>query len=340
MEFKTEGFYYKEKFALAGNRSINAFHLRYTTYGNLNKNKDNVIWVFHALTGNSVIHEWWSGLIGENKIFDPKKYFIICVNNPGSCYGSISPLDKNSATNRAYYRSFPFFTIKDVVNTFEILRQHLQIKKIKIGIGGSMGGQQLLQWAVNKPTLFEHIIPIATNARHSAWGIAINASQRMAIEADATWKNKNNDAGKKGLAVARSIAMLSYRHWDIYNANQTEKEFTKIEDYKSDSYQRYQGEKLANRFNAFSYYFLTKTMDSHSLGKNKIAIIKALNKIKSKTLVISIATDLLFTPNEQKFIAHNIPNAIVKNIHSIYGHDAFLVEYKQLEKIITPFLKN
>ncbi len=339
MDFKNEIFYYKEKFILEGNRNIYSFHLHYTTYGSLNKKKDNIVWVFHALTGNSLPHDWWSGLIGENKIFDPKKYFIICVNNPGSCYGSISPLTKNVTTGKPYYHSFPFFTIKDIVNAFELLRLYLKINKIYIGIGGSMGGQQLLQWATYKPSLFKHIIPIATNAVHSAWGIAFNASQRMAIEADATWKNKNINAGKKGLAVARSIAMLSYRHWDIYNQKQTENKFSKIEYFKSDAYQQYQGEKLATRFNAFSYYFLTKTMDSHRLGNNETAIKKALHKIKSKTLVISITTDLLFTPNEQKFIVENIPNAILKNIKSKYGHDAFLIEYHQLEKIITPFLK-
>jgi homoserine O-acetyltransferase/O-succinyltransferase len=248
-------------------------------------------------------------------------------------------LDINSITGKKYYHNFPFFTIKDIVRAYEKLQMYLLIKKIHIGIGGSMGGQILLQWASNKPTLFEYIIPIATNAVHSAWGIAFNASQRMAIEADSTWKNKNNNAGKKGLAVARSIAMLSYRHWDIYNTMQTDKTSNRIEEYKSESYQRYQGLKLSNRFNAFSYYFLTKTMDSHRLGKNENAIIKALQRIESKTLVISITTDLLFTPNEQLFIKNHIPQASIKNIESAFGHDAFLIEYKQLIKIIKPFLK-
>ena len=311
------------------------YHLAYTTYGKLNNIKDNVVWIFHALTANSNAAEWWPGLVGDGKLFDPEKYFIICVNMPGSCYGSTGPLDKNSETGEIYYHDFPFFTPRDMVRSYQPLKEFLGIQKIKIGIGGSMGGQQLLEWAIEEPDLFETIFPIATNARHSAWGIAFNASQRMCIEADGTWKEKNAQAGMEGMKAARSIALISYRHYETYHASQSEQHIDKIENYKSESYQKYQGEKLGKRFNAFSYYFLSKGMDAHNVGRGRISIEDALQKIKAKTCAIGITTDILFPVNEQQFIVENISDAEFTAINSLYGHDGFLLEYEQIENIIS-----
>lgn len=331
-------FNYPQPFTLENGATLHNLHLAYTTYGELNKAKDNVVWIFHALTANSFPHEWWPEMIGEDKVFDPAKYFIICVNMPGSCYGSISPLDTNPETGTPYYHDFPFFTIRDMVHAFRLLQKDLGIDKIKIGIGGSTGGQQLMEWAVQDPDLFEYIFPIATNAVFSPWGKAFNASQRLAIEADSTWNEKIKDAGKKGLEVARSIALLSYRTDTAYNNTQADKNNDLIEGFRSESYQRYQGEKLSARFNAFSYYALTKTMDSHNVGRGRTSVAHALNSIKAKTLVLSMEGDILFPPYEQEFIASNIPNAHVKMIMSDYGHDGFLLEFDQLTKAINSFL--
>ncbi len=315
------------------------YHLAYTTYGKLNAQKDNVVWIFHALTANSNAAEWWPGLVGEGKLLNPEKYFIICVNMPGSCYGSTGPLDKKSETGEIYYHDFPFFTPRDMIHSYQPLREFLGIEKIKIGIGGSMGGQQLLEWAIEEPELFENIFPIATNARHSAWGIAFNASQRMSIEADNTWKEKNPLAGMEGMKAARSIALISYRHYETYHASQSEHHIDKIENYKSESYQKYQGEKLGKRFNAFSYYFLSKGMDSHNVGRGRGSIENALKRIKAKTTTIGITTDILFPVNEQKYIAENVSGASFLSINSLYGHDGFLLEYEQIENIILQALE-
>ena len=320
-------------------KTIADIHLAYTTHGHLNEWRDNVIWVFHALTANSDATEWWHGLVGEGKLFDPAKHFIICVNVPGSCYGSTGPLDRDPGTAQPYYHDFPFFTIKDMVKCYRELRKFLGITKIHIGIGGSMGGQQLLEWAVEEPELFEFIFPIATNAVHSAWGIAFNESQRMCIECDVTWKEKKDSAGIEGMKVARGIALISYRNYITYNASQSESDNEKKDNFKTASYQRYQGEKLAKRFNAFSYYFLSKGMDSHNLGRGRKSIESALQKIKAKTLAIGISTDILFPVSEQQFIADNIPGAQLKTIHSNYGHDGFLLEFEQIESIISHFLE-
>ena len=331
-------FVYEDLFELESGTKLPGFQLAYTTMGVLNAEKTNVLWVFHALTANSNVTEWWPQLVGENKIVDPKKYFIICVNMPGSCYGSIGPvsIDPNAASQ---FHNFPFFTTRDMANAYKLLKDNLGIKKIAIGMGGSMGGQQLLEWAIIEPALFEVIIPIATNAKHSPWGIAFNASQRMAIQQDATWKNNEPTAGLQGMKVARSIALLSYRHYDTYYNSQADDD-DKLSNYKSQSYQQYQGEKLAGRFNAFSYYFLSMSMDAHNLGRKRVSIVDALKSITAKTLVIGITTDVLFPIQEQIFLFENIANAKIELIESPYGHDGFLTEGEKINELILKFINS
>ena len=202
-----------------------------------------------------------------------------------------------------------------------------------------MGGQQLLEWAIIEPELFDVIIPIATNAKHSPWGIAFNASQRMAIKQDNTWKNEDASAGLQGMKVARSIALLSYRHYNTYYNSQSD-DADKLSDYKSESYQLYQGEKLATRFNAFSYYFLSKSMDAHNVGRKRVSVIDALKSITAKTLVIGITTDVLFPVEEQIFLFENITNAKLELIESPYGHDGFLTEGEKINDLILNFINS
>jgi homoserine O-acetyltransferase len=209
-----------------------------------------------------------------------------------------------------------------------------------VGIGGSMGGQQLLEWAIEEPQLFKYIFPIATNAFHSPWGIAFNASQRLAIEMDSSWKEDHPDAGINGMKVARGFALISYRHYTTYGKGQMESDDDLIDGFKSESYQRYQGEKLAKRFNAFSYYYLSKSMDSHNVGRSRGGLATALGRIRAATLVIGIETDILFPVEEQQFLSANIPASQFVTINSLYGHDGFLLEFDQLEKIIHEFIHN
>ena len=334
-------FTYNKPFKLENGTLLKSFHLAYTTHGRLNEDKSNVVWVFHALTANSDPAEWWPGLVGNDKLFDPKKYFIVCANMPGSCYGSTSPFDTNPKTGEAWYHDFPWFTTRDMVRAYKLLKDHLGIDKIHIAIGGSMGGQQLLEWAIEEPKLFEYIFPIATNAFHSAWGVAFNASQRFAIENDPTWKEKHVDAGLEGMKTARSIALLSYRSYDTYRLTQKViSDNLTSKERGAESYQQYQGEKLARRFNAFSYYFLSKGMDAHNVGRDRESPEKALEKIHARALVIGISSDILFPLTEQEFLAAHIPHAEYRAIHSPYGHDGFLLEYEQIEEAIKTFLYN
>jgi homoserine O-acetyltransferase len=337
---KTDLFQFNKPFTLESGITIPDFHLAYTSFGHFNPQINNVVWIFHALTGNSNPSEWWPGLVGEGKLFNPEKYFIICVNMPGSNYGSIQPLSINPITNQPWYHDFPLMTTRDMIRMYQHLQQSLGIQKIHVGIGGSMGGQQLLEWAIEAPALFEYIIPMATNAVHSAWGRAFNASQRICIEADATWKENNPTAGLEGMKAARAVALISYRHYQTYQTTQLDTNDEQLEGFKSESYQRYQGEKLAVRFNAFSYVALSKSMDAHNVGRGRNGIVAALERIQAKTLVIGIDSDILYPESEQAFLAAHIPQATLAVLHSLYAHDGFLLEIDQLEQLITPFLND
>ena len=339
----TTVFNYNETFTLESGESLPGFHLAYTTHGKLNAAKNNVVWIFHALTANSNPVEWWPGLVGDGKFFDPAKHFIICVNKPGSPYGSISPLSIHPQTNKPYYHDFPFFTINDMVRAYQKLKDHLGIQKIFIGMGGSTGGMQLLDWSIEEPSLFEHIIPIATSAVLSPWAIAFNASQRMAIEADHTWLEQRPDAGQKGLSAARSIALLSYRYYNGYDITQPrDKAYVSLSKevaFAADNYQRYQGLKLVNRFNVISYYRLTQSMDSHDVGRSRGGSLNALKKITAKTLVIGIKSDVLYPINEQEYLQENISGAQLLSIASDFGHDGFLLEYEKIEAALKLFIE-
>lgn len=336
-------FNYTKPFTLESGVTLPGYRLAYTTHGKLNAAKDNVVWIFHALTANSNPLEWWPGLVGEGKFFDPAKYFIICVNKPGSPYGSISPLSINPETGQPYYHQFPVFTIRDMIKTYQQLKDYLGIKKIFIGLGGSTGGMQLMEWSIEEPELFEYIVPIATNAALSPWAIAFNASQRLAIEADETWLEKKPDAGQKGLSAARSIALLSYRHYNGYDITQPrDKAFVELSKeavYAADNYQRYQGLKLVNRFNVISYYRLSQSMDSHDVGRNRNGVEKALKQVKARTLVIGIESDMLYPISEQEFLQKTIPGAQLLSIASDFGHDGFLLEYEKIETALKHFIE-
>jgi len=332
-------FHFASEFQLESGGSLPDFQLKYTTLGQLNKDRSNVVWLCHALTGSSDFTDWWKDLFTEGTPFDPRDYFIVCANALGGCYGSTGPLSLNPKTSQPFYHEFPSITNRDIVNAFDLLRQRLGIKKIHTLLGGSLGGQQVLEWAIQQPEVFDHIIPIASNAFHSPWAIAINESQRMAIEADSTWKENDPRAGNEGMKAARAMGMISFRTYDTYQQTQNEKGLDGLDNFRASSYQRYQGQKLSNRFNAFTYWVLTKAMDSHHVGRKRTSAEAALKIIKAKTLVIGINTDLLFPIREQKYLAQQITGAQFATLSSLHGHDGFLVEFDQFKSIVRNFLK-
>jgi homoserine O-acetyltransferase/O-succinyltransferase len=317
---------HNKPFTLQNGNTLPSLTLAYTVMGDINTNKK-IVWVFHALTANSDASLWWKGLVGENDFFNPNDYTIVCVNIPGSCYGSSGPLTINENTNDYYYNSFPVFSVVDIVKAFQLVKDALNITSIYVGIGGSMGGQHLLQWAAMEPNLFKNIIPIACNSIQSAFGLAIDAAQRLAIEADCTWNNNTPTAGINGLKAARAMAMVTYRTYDSFAQKNTS------DKGNAETYQRYQAQKITERFNAYSYYNLSLSRNTHNVEND-------LYKINARTLVIGINTDQLMPLTEQQHLANNIKNATLVCIDSVYGHDAFLVETIKLTNIIKSFLDN
>ncbi len=326
-------------FILENGECIENLTIAYHTFGRLNTARDNVVWVCHPLTANSNVFEWWSGLFGENELFNHNDHYIICANVLGSNYGTTNPLSINPKTNRPYYLSFPQFTIRDIVRVNQLLADHLEIWKISVLIGGSLGGQQVLEWTVASSIEIGRLIVIGCAAQASPWAIAFNESQRMAIQSDSSFYNSSDYGGMEGLKAARSIALLSYRNYYTYSKTQQETDKEITENYRASSYQQYQGKKLSSRFNAYSYWYLTKAMDSHHLSRNRISLSHTLSKIKAETLVIGTPTDLLFPSHEQEYIADNIPNATYYELNSTYGHDSFLIETATLTEVIGDFLQ-
>jgi homoserine O-acetyltransferase/O-succinyltransferase len=330
-------YHHREIFQLESGETLPQLDIAYHTFGTFNPGKNNVIWVCHAFTANSDVFEWWEGLFGENCFYNPRDHFIVCANKIGSCYGTTGPLSINPKTGSPWYHTFPEISIRDLVNGHELLRKHLGIEKIHTVLGSSTGGHQALEWAIMNPGLHDHLICIANHAKSSPWSIAFSQSQRLAIQADQSWKEDHPDAGSQGLAAARSIALLSYRNYQTYLETQSEATNEKTSGFKAMSYQTYQGEKLVKRFNAFSYMRLLNTMDSHNIGRNRDKIDKVLASIKARTLVIGISSDLLFPVQEQLFMTERIPGATFSGIDSLYGHDGFLIETEKVAAAIRRF---
>ena len=315
---------------------LEQYTLAYTTYGELNSDHSNVIWAVHALTGDGQVADWWSGLVGENALYNFSSHFIICANLLGSSYGSSNALSENPATGTPYFYSFPTLSTRDLAQSLEMLRQHLKIEQIHTLIGGSLGGQVALEWAYTLGERLQHAIIIASTAKTSPWVIGFNEAQRMAIAADSSWGQEHQDAGKKGLEAARAVAMLSYRNPSDINTKQQEKE-EKIDGFLAASYLRYQGSKLAQRFQAFSYWTLTKAMDSHDLGRGRGGVEIALKSIQAQVFAVGVNSDLLFLAEEARFLSQAVPSGSYGEIVSTAGHDAFLIEFTQLTSLIEEF---
>jgi len=337
----------------------------FETYGQLNSDGTNAILVCHALTGSAhasgycdddqtpdgsplpKLNGWWEDLIGHGRAFDPKKHFIICSNFLGGCYGTTGPKSINPKTGQKFGIAFPQMTVRDMVRVQYELVRSLGVQSLTVA-GGSLGGMQVLEWALMFPKIVHRIIPIATAAQHSPWGIAWNAAARRAITSDPAWNNgeyKNQPA--QGLALARMIAMISYRAADSFEHRFARKwehrprfrDSVSFPEFEVESYLHHHGKKLVERFDANSYLYITRAMDLHDVARGRGSVDQVLGSIRAKTLCIGIDSDVLYPAAEQKNIARQIPHARYEEIHSPHGHDAFLIEYEQLNKLIISFLK-
>lgn len=329
-----------EVFRLENGHTLPELTIGYTTSGKLNETANNVIWICHALTANADVQEWWKGLVGKDAVIDPEKYFIVCANILGSCYGTTGPLSINPETGKPYYGSFPDITIRDMVAAHALLRKHLGIEKILMLAGGSMGGYQALEWAIMEPEHIENLFLLTTSAAESAWGIAIHTTQRLAIEADQTYGTEDAQAGAKGLKAARAVGLLTYRNYELMVQQQTDPDPEKTGNFKASSYIHYQGDKLVSRFNAYSYYLLTQAMDSHNISRKRGGkVYDVLAGIAQPVLLIGISSDILCPPKEQRDMAEALPHCRYEEIDSKYGHDGFLVETTKTGTVLASWLK-
>ncbi|MCM1317814.1 MAG: homoserine O-acetyltransferase [Bacteroides sp.] len=327
------------EFPLESGGSLKDITIAYHTYGTLSARADNVVWVCHALTANSDVADWWPGTVAPGRFLDPERYFIVCANILGSCYGSTGPLSVNPDTGEPYYRTFPRLTMRDVVAAHRILADALGIGRIHAIIGSSVGGFQAVEWAVAEPERFGRVALIATDAKASPWTIAIDETQRMAILADPTYALDRPDGGAAGLAAARAIGLLTYRGGSGYNITQQDATDDYTVPHRACTYQRYQGSKLVGRFDAYSYMAILDTFDTHNVGRGRGTLRDALARITAPTLVVGLGTDIIFTPGEMQALASMIPGAEYRQIESPFGHDGFLVEADRLNEILLPFIE-
>ena len=327
------------EFPLESGGSLKDITIAYHTYGTLSARADNGVWVCHALTANSDVADWWPGTVAPGRFLDPERYFIVCANILGSCYGSTGPLSVNPDTGEPYYRTFPRLTMRDVVAAHRILADALGIGRIHAIIGSSVGGFQAVEWAVAEPERFGRVALIATDAKASPWTIAIDETQRMAILADPSFALDRPDGGAAGLAAARAIGLLTYRGGSGYNITQQDATDDYTVPHRACTYQRYQGSKLVGRFDAYSYMAILDTFDTHNVGRGRGTLRDALARITAPTLVVGLGTDIIFTPGEMQTLASMIPGAEYRQIESPFGHDGFLVEADRLNEILHPFIE-
>jgi len=367
-EMTTDGHTYvhPEPFVLENGDILEDAQLRYMTYGTLNEAKDNVLVVCHALTGNASLHSWWGDLLGPGLAFDTDKYFIVCSNILGSCYGSSGPASyKNSNEDREKYgMDFPDVSVQDSVNLqLYMLRDDLELNSIKCVIGGSFGGMQAVEYAaqaghIDSPFAIDDengraapfvrsVMPIACGAAHTAWQIAMSEVQRQAIYMDPKWNQGNpsiDDPPLKGLSVARQIGMISYRTPKGYetkfgrNVRDPEPKYGSRAKWEVKSYLEYQGYKFLSRFDPITYLKLTEQMDTHDIGRNRGGKSNALSSVRIPAMILGIDTDILYPIHEQEELAELFPNGELAVIHSDAGHDGFLLEQDQVAAHISGFL--
>lgn len=333
-------------FALERGGVLPDLEIVYHTYGRMNDDRSNVVWVCHALTANSDVADWWPGTVCEGGILDPERWFVICANVLGSPYGSTGPMSINPASGKPWYGDFPRLTIRDMVRAHSLLADALGIERVHTLVGSSVGGFQAIEWAVSEPDRFGRLALIATEAKASPWAIALDETQRMAITADATWGEPRADAAQKGLAAARAIGLLSYRGPSGYNLTQQDHEDPSCdaagipEDHRACTYQRHQGDKLVRRFDAYSYMTTLDAFDTHDAGRGRGGIAAALGRITARTVVVGLTTDIIFLPEDMRRLASMIHGARYAEIASPFGHDGFLVEAGKLREVIAPLMEN
>ena len=326
-------------FALECGEVLKDVDIAYRTWGDPANAAEHAILICHALTGSADVEAWWPGIIGEGKTFDPTRDFIVCANILGSCYGTVGPVSMKPGTTKRYRADFPRISVRDMVELERVLLDALGVDFVELVTGPSLGGMQALEWALMYPDRVGSVVPIGVGGRHSAWCIGISEAQRAAIAADPNWKDGyyNDDAPpEKGLAAARMMAVCTYRSWQSFD-ERFGRDLRDDELYQVQSYLRHQGTKINGRFDANTYVTLTLAMHTHDLARGRGDYIEVLERIAQPALVVSVSSDTLYPPEEQRLLAEHMPNAQYEILDCPHGHDGFLIETESLGRLIMDF---
>ncbi|KAF8168946.1 Alpha/Beta hydrolase protein [Mycena galopus ATCC 62051] len=361
------------KFALESGITLHSVDVVYKTWGTLNAERNNVMVICHPFTGSADVDKWWSPLMGCRKAFDPTRFFIFCANDLGSPFGTTSPLSIDPSTGRPYGPDFPATTIRDDVKLHKLVLDHLGVTSIAVAIGGSMGGMTVLEWQLCFPGFVRRAIPMATCAQQSAWCIAWGEVKRQIIYSDGAFMGgyyTRDRPPTQGLAAARMAGLLTYRSSDSYeerfgrriqdnpfrsSARQHQDARTQMfadeqtvhPFYAAQSYLRAKGASFATDFDANCYLHIMRKMDTHDIARDRVpvgteesvALTTVLRKLPPRPLIISIDSDILCPPKEQKLLADGIPEAELVVIPSVAGHDGFLVESERINAAVLKYLE-
>lgn len=352
--------YFPTGIRLDSGRLLAPITLVYETYGNLNADSSNAILVEHAWTGDAHLAGkrteedtkpgWWDPIVGPGRLLDTDRYFVICSNVIGSCYGSTGPASINPRTGRRYNLSFPVITIRDMVRAQELLISSLGIRKLLCVIGGSMGGMQALEWGTQYPERVASIIPLATTPRPSPQAISLNAVARWAIYNDPAWKKgeyKQNP--RDGLALARGIGHITFLSdesmWQKFDRRFSARDglFDLFGQFEVERYLTYNGTNFVNRFDANCFLYLAKALDLYDLAWGYSSLTEALGRIQCPVQLFAFSSDWLYPPYQTEEMA-TILKQLGKDveyhlIQSAYGHDAFLLEYETFDPLVRRLLE-
>ncbi len=357
-----------ERLALQRGGVFGPVTLGYETWGTLNAAGDNAILITHALTGNTHAHDaewpddakiaWWNPLIGPGRLIDTSRYFVICSNVLGGCYGSTGPSSIDPQTGRPYAMRFPIITIRDMVRAQHRLIEHLGVRQLVAVIGGSIGGQQALEWAVTYPELVGKVAVIAATAALTAQAIAFSEVERQAIMVDPRWQEGDYEPGQgptSGLAIARMLAMITYQSEEgmeerfgrspaRFNTVPSPSRATDLGGrFDVEGYLYYQGELLTRRFDANSYLYLSRAMDLYDVSAGYPSLETALSRLRSKAVFVGIRSDFLFPAAHVRWLADKVRSlggdATYVELDSPHGHDAFLKEWEQMTDALSLIVK-
>jgi homoserine O-acetyltransferase len=335
----TEYFQLHGDFTLENGDVLQDVEIAFQTWGERVNAKDHAILICHALTGSADVEAWWPGIIGPGATFDPAHDYIICANILGSCYGTTGPVSYKPNTQERYRADFPRISVRDMVELQRLLLDELGVSQLELVTGPSLGGMQALEWAAMYPERVGSIVPIGVGGRHSAWCIGISEAQRAAIAADPNWKEGfySDDAPpEQGLSAARMMAVCTYRSWQSFDAR-FGRDKRSSDEYQVQSYLRHQGRKINDRFDANTYVTLTHAMHTHDIARGRGGYREVLASIQHPALVVSVSSDALYPPEEQRYLSNCLPNGVYETLECEHGHDGFLIETETLGRMISAF---